>query len=403
MSWPIVKLGEVCDEVVEERVATNLLSPKTYVSTDNLIKNFGGVREADKVPQTGSAVCFREGDILLSNIRPYLRKLWIATFAGGCSNDVIVFRPKGAYERYIFHVLSQDAFFNYVMQNPSGTKMPRGRRPWIKQFSLPLPSLPEQYDIVEELEWKLARLEKIEGDFRALAETAAQASRSVLDETFRSLGAPTVKLGKVCEVRLGRTPARANKAYWENGTECYPWVAIKDMGQALTLSRTAEQITQKALEECFGGVLEPKGTLLLSFKLSIGKVAILGIDAVHNEAIASIVPKNSDILTSYLAYILPLITANVKTTDAVKGRTLNKKQIRELSFPLPSLPEQHQIVEELEWKLSRLEKVERLAREGLTVCEQARRAILAEAFRQADGADVRQDCSAAGQAEPSAQ
>lgn len=193
MSWPIVKLGEVCDEVVEERVATNLLSPKTYVSTDNLIKNFGGVREADKVPQTGSAVCFREGDILLSNIRPYLRKLWIATFTGGCSNDVIVFRPKGAYERYIFHVLSQDAFFNYVMQNPSGTKMPRGRRPWIKQFSLPLPSLPEQYDIVEELEWKLSRLEKVERLAQEGLTVCEQARRAILAEAFRQADGADVR------------------------------------------------------------------------------------------------------------------------------------------------------------------------------------------------------------------
>lgn len=192
---------------------------------------------------------------------------------------------------------------------------------------------------------------------------------------------PIVKLGEVCEVRLGRTPARANKAYWEDGEKRYPWVAIKDMGQSFVLSQTMECITQKALDECFGGVLVPKGTLLLSFKLSIGKVAILGIEAIHNEAIASIRPVVPNIQTAFLAYVLPQLVAKIKATEAVKGKTLNRKQICELPLPLPPLFEQEQIVEELERKLSRLERVEQVAREAVAVCAQARRAVLAEAFR----------------------
>lgn len=385
MSWPVVKLSDVCDEVVEERVATNLLSPKTYVSTDNLIKNFGGVRETDKVPQTGSAVCFREGDILLSNIRPYLRKLWIATFAGGCSNDVIVFRPKGAYERYIFHVLSQDAFFNYVMQNPSGTKMPRGRRPWIKQFPLPLPSLWEQYQIVEELEWKLARLEKIEGNFRAMAETAAQASRSVLAGTFRSLDAPIVKLGDVCDcldalrIPITKCDRKPGNVPYYGATGIQDYVAGHLFNEPLVLlgedgakwgagERSAFLVEGKSWVNNHVHILRPADSLLASF------------------------------LIAYLN-----ATDLTKWVSGVTVPKLTQGRMKQIPLPLPSLPDQYDIVEELEWKLSRLEKVERLAREGLTVCEQARRAILAEAFRQADGADVRQDCSAAGQAEPSAQ
>lgn len=400
MSWPIVKLGDVCDEVVEERVATNLLSPKTYVSTDNLIKNFGGVREADKVPQTGSAVCFREGDILLSNIRPYLRKLWIATFAGGCSNDVIVFRPKGAYERYIFHVLSQDAFFNYVMQNPSGTKMPRGRRPWIKQFSLPLPSLPEQYDIVEELEWKLARLEKIEGDFRALAETAAQASRSVLDETFRSLGAPIVKLGEVCETTSGGTPLKNVADYYDGGN--IPWLRSGEVCQK-DITKAKAFITTKGVEHSSAKWLPSDTVLVAMYGATAGQVGILRFPSTTNQAICGILPSKR-FVPEFLYYAI-LAKKEFLISQAVGGAqpNISQQKIKALLLPLPSLWDQHQIVEELEWKLSRLEKVERLAREGLTVCEQARRAILTEAFRQADGADVRQGCSAAGQAEPSAQ
>ena len=92
-----------------------------------------------------------------------------------------------------------------------------------------------------------------------------------------------VRLGDVISFNLGRTPKRGTKKYWDNGT--IPWVSISDMGTEKYLVETKEKITHIALEDKFNDILVPAGTLLMSFKLSIGKVAILEAPAVHNEAI----------------------------------------------------------------------------------------------------------------------
>ena len=89
--WPKVRLGDVCEEI-RERISSSKVSVECYVTTDNMVKGCGGVRVADNVPESVGLVCYQKGDVLLSNIRPYLKKSWLADRDGGCSNDVIVFR-----------------------------------------------------------------------------------------------------------------------------------------------------------------------------------------------------------------------------------------------------------------------------------------------------------------------
>lgn len=94
-----------------------------------------------------------------------------------------------------------------------------------------------------------------------------------------------VRLGEVAKIKLGRTPERKEKKYWKNGV--IPWVKIQDLNNSIIYS-TSEKISEIAFKEKFRRKFIPKGTLLLSFKLTIGKVGILGIDAVHHEGIASL-------------------------------------------------------------------------------------------------------------------
>ena len=151
-----------------------------------------------------------------------------------------------------------------------------------------------------------------------------------------------VRLGRVAEIVLGKTPHRKRKDYWDNGT--IPWVKIQDMTNAI-IKNTSEKITNKAFEEVFHNTFIPKGTLLMSFKLTIGKTAFLGIDAVHNEAIASIFPNINLVDKKYLFYLLPSLNYSELTGGAAKGETLNKEKIKQLPIPLPPLPEQKRIVE----------------------------------------------------------
>lgn len=152
-----------------------------------------------------------------------------------------------------------------------------------------------------------------------------------------------VKFGEIVQFSLGKTPSRGMTEYWNNGT--IPWVSIGDIKNEKYLKETKEKISESALEDKFKNELVPANTLLMSFKLSIGKVCILKVPAVHNEAIISIHPFiNTNYITrDYLYYILPLISNMGEFTPAIKGKTLNKTLLQELKIPLPPLEEQSRI------------------------------------------------------------
>ncbi|MCD8317471.1 MAG: restriction endonuclease subunit S [Paraprevotella sp.] len=138
-----MKLKDIC-QYVSERVATVTLTTSNYISTENMLPDKGGVVVAGGVP-TGNAVEFAAGDVLVSNIRPYLKKIWQADKKGGCSADVLCFRTnKNVDCKYFYYLLSQQSFFDYMMSGSKGCKMPRGDKKQIMQWSFDLPSLEDQ-------------------------------------------------------------------------------------------------------------------------------------------------------------------------------------------------------------------------------------------------------------------
>ena len=150
--WQLDNLGNLASYVTE-RVNISNIDPKKYITTDNLLQNRQGVVDYDEIPNIDRVTKFEDDDILISNIRPYLRKIWFADREGGCSNDVLVFRStntKKVLPRYLFNILCDDIFFDYVMANKTGVKMPRGDKEKILQFSIPLPPINIQEQIISE-------------------------------------------------------------------------------------------------------------------------------------------------------------------------------------------------------------------------------------------------------------
>jgi len=128
-----------CADYVTEKIDASFVDEKNYVSTDNMIVNRGGICESDYVPAEGRVTHFKKGDILISNIRPYFKKIWMATFEGGCCADVLVVRGNGTVSQtYLYYVLSQDSFFDYVMAAHKGSKMPRGDKDHIMRYPVPI-------------------------------------------------------------------------------------------------------------------------------------------------------------------------------------------------------------------------------------------------------------------------
>ena len=154
------------------------------------------------------------------------------------------------------------------------------------------------------------------------------------------------KFGELVDCSMGKTPPRAEPVWWQNDIH---WVSISDMKDYGHISYTKEMVSQKALEEKFGGI-STKGTLLMSFKLTVGRTSILDIDAVHNEATISIYPyvDTENYFRDYLFYILPIVTQWGDSKNAIKGKTLNSKSIANLMIPLAPLNELQRIVAKIE-------------------------------------------------------
>ena len=155
------------------------------------------------------------------------------------------------------------------------------------------------------------------------------------------------RFSNIVSMTIGKTPARGEQTYWINGK--YNWVSISDMVDGDTISTTKEKVSDLAVKEIFSAPISEKGSLLMSFKLSIGKTSILDIDAYHNEAIITIRPviDKEYAMRNYLFKVLPLIANLGDSKDAIKGKTLNSKSLANLLIPLPTLQEQQRIIERI--------------------------------------------------------
>ena len=135
---------------MNEKIPLSIISSEKYVSTENLLADYGGVVAASKLPAVGSVTRYRVGDVLISNIRPYLKKVWYADQDGGASNDVIVARAKGALSSaFLACVLGSNSFIAYVMLGARGVKMPRGDVESIRHYQVGYPGAAEQQKITD--------------------------------------------------------------------------------------------------------------------------------------------------------------------------------------------------------------------------------------------------------------
>ena len=138
--WEEKTLGEICVYERQHSEGAN------FVGTENMLKDFGGVI-FDNSNTDGSGTLYHPGDTLMSNIRPYLKKAWLADRKGTCSTDVLVFHPTSVEPGYLYWLIASDAFVRYVMSAAKGSKMPRGDKKHIMEMPLLLPNKDEQHKI----------------------------------------------------------------------------------------------------------------------------------------------------------------------------------------------------------------------------------------------------------------
>ena len=198
--WEKCKLEDVMN-FSTTRINSSELNEDNYVSTENMLQDYQGIMEAKSVPEDVNVISYSCGDILISNIRPYLKKVWKATFNGGCSSDVFVLKANDNIESdYLHYVIANDKFINFVMSGAKGVKMPRGDKKQMKTYSLSLPQIQEQKKIgkmLSLLDERIATQNKIIEDLKKL-------NAQIAERLFNGMNGNVVALSEVCNILKGK-------------------------------------------------------------------------------------------------------------------------------------------------------------------------------------------------------
>ena len=341
-----MKLKDIC-QYVPERVATTTLTIDNYISTENMLPDKGGVVVASGVP-AGNAVTFAAGDVLVSNIRPYFKKIWRADKKGGCSADVLCFRTnENVDSKYFYYLLSQQSFFDYMMSGSKGCKMPRGDKKQIMQWSFDLPSFEKQKritNILSSLDSKIELNRRINDNLEQQAQALFK-SWFVDFEPFKDGKFVESELGMIpkgCRVgkaedfyniNIGKTPPRKEQVWFSSNSSDYIWVSISDLGSCGRFVFTSSEfLTHEAIKR-HNIILVPKDTILLSFKLTIGRVRIAGAELTTNEAIARFI--TSDENREYTYFLLKGYNYEKLGSTSSIATAVNSKIIKAMVVLMP--------------------------------------------------------------------
>ena len=213
--WENLSLNDIVLEK-KKRVSSSTLTTSTYISTENMLQNFAGVSKANGVP-SNNVVEYKIGDILISNIRPYLKKIWLANQNGGCSSDIIALSPCENYDgSFVYYLLANDGFVSYVMSGAKGLKMPRGDKQQILKYGISIPSLKEQRKIAalldlfdQRIETQKKIIEKYESLIRGLITSVnkgeiCKCKATALKDVLTEVHEKNVENHEVCSVSVSQ-------------------------------------------------------------------------------------------------------------------------------------------------------------------------------------------------------
>lgn len=349
------------------RTQSNSISIENFVTTDNVLQNKAGITLATNLPPQGSSMpAFEKNNILVANIRPYLKKIWFADRNGGCSADVLVFEVNKRFDpKYVYYSMFRDDFFDHVMRGSKGTKMPRGDKNQILDFLIPDFNIITQQQIasiLSSLDSKIAINNRINAELEAMAKTVydywfvqfdfpfdfAQGKPSAEGKPYKSSGGKMVwseelkreipegwekgTLSDLGDIIGGSTPPREISEYFtNNGTS---WITPKDLSLNTGnkfISKGELDVSDKGLKVASLNIM-PKGTILLSSRAPIGYLAISREKVTTNQGFKSFVP-NKGYSKEYVYYsvknMIPAIENNAvgSTFKEVSASTLKSISI----------------------------------------------------------------------------
>lgn len=331
--WQEFKLGEVAN-IISEKTGISSATIENYISTDNMLNDFGGVVKAEKLPKVNKVNSFNKGDVLFSNIRTYFKKVWYSTFDGTVSADVLVFRRKDKKlieNRYLYYLLCNPDFTEYSVLTSKGAKMPRGDKDAISEYKLFLPPLPEQKaiaSVLSSLDDKIDLLHRQNKTLEAMAETLfrhwfVESDNKNWDE----------ELGNVIETTSGGTPSRSNMKFYENGV--IDWVKSKELNGTFILD-TEEKITEDAVKRSSAKILHKNSILIAMYGATVGEYGIISKEMTCNQAVCSLKP-NEQYPYTFIFFLIKMSKEELKNMAIGSAQqNISQELIKKLPVPRPS-------------------------------------------------------------------
>ena len=302
-----IHLSELCD-YADGRIALFDLNLNNYVSTENMLQNKEGICPSSGLPIVVQTQAYQPNDVLISNIRPYFRKIWFADRKGGCSNDVLVMRAKqNCYPRFLYYILSDDKFFDYATVTGKGTKMPRGDKSAIMRYvvpNIPIEGQKKIADTLSILDARIAENKKINHHLEQMAQAIFK-SWFVDFEPFGGTMPSGWREGTISDlgdVIGGSTPSKAKPEYYTK--HGIAWITPKDLSinKSKFIEHGMDDITDLGLHNSSAKSM-PRGTVLFSSRAPIGYIAVARGPVCTNQGFKSVVPK-TNIGTAYIYYFL---------------------------------------------------------------------------------------------------
>ena len=305
--WKECKLSDICD-YGKDRIEVSSLDNSNYISTENMLPNRAGITTATTLPTGELTPSFEIDDTLVSNIRPYFKKIWKATFSGGCSADVLVFKAKeNVSKEYLYYVSADDEFFKYSMTTSKGTKMPRGDKTSIMNYPVTLPPLPTQQKIaaiLSSLDDKIELNNKINTNLEQQAQALFknwfvdfEPSGGKMPEEWKE-----IPLEELCTVvTKGTTPTTLGKKFTDSGINFIKGESILD-NHIFDLQKIShiDDETNLMLKR---SIIQPND-ILFTIAGTLGRFAIIDetlTPANTNQAVG-IIRANPKIISPYYLY-----------------------------------------------------------------------------------------------------
>lgn len=287
---------------------------------------------------------FHKGQVLFGRRRAYQKKAAVAHVDGVCSGDIMVLEaiPGKVEPSLLPFIIQNDRFFDYAIQHSEGGLSPRVKWNAIANYEFDLPSIEEQKVLAD----KLWAAYKVKESYRQLLSTTDEMLKAKFQEMFGDGKGTTYSVKDLFDLQMGKTPDRKNLQYWKDGTN--KWYSIADMSKSDIYSGdTDEYISDIAVNE--SGIKKVvKGTIFMSFKLTIGKVLIAAEDLYTNEAIMAFIPKQIEKIKlnqMWCFYCFKYKDWLEHAALAVKGKTLNKESIGNNTILLPPMELQQKFAE----------------------------------------------------------